>query len=557
MNTDIIGVAGGGTRFARIALAVAFGILSLGTVTITFWYFFTDTCQTVALWRFCNFSREFGERSVAVVALATIWALTHPERVAPVVTAALSPAPVLKPLAFGFGGLLLATVPAAIVGVGAEGPQLLAAIVLWTAGILVVVAAGLRMVAPFGVWIATFRSGGILLPAMLLFGLALPELGKVLFPLWHTELLRDPTFNAVRWFSDLLGLNLTSTPEHFAVPPGQYVLGQGDFFVSIGQSCSGIEGFALISIFLTGYLALFRHQLSVSRAMVVLPIGLVLSWLLNVVRISVLIWLGVNVSPTLAVEGFHSHAGWLSFTFLAFGLIATIHFFPWFRARASGQHEQHSSRNSTAPPPLTQDWNAARILPFTVFMFTALLASTFFEHPAIAYPLRLVAMLAALWVFRAQILAIEWRIESWAVLSGAVIGVAWVLTAPAPAAGVDPLAGALGQLGVVAFALWVVSRVIGTTFVVPLIEELFFRSYLLDRLSARRSMLFLLLAVGISTVGFALLHGRWIAAGLAGLVFAWLVLRPNGKLSDAIVSHGIANGLIAAAAGMSGDWTMI
>ena len=190
-------------------------------------------------------------------------------------------------------------------------------------------------------------------------------------------------------------------------------------------------------------------------------------------------------------------------------------------------------------------------------MFTALLASTFFEHPAIAYPLRLVAMLAALWVFRAQILAIEWRIESWADLSGAAIGIAWVLTAPDPAAGVDPLAGALGQLGVGAFALWVVSRVIGTTFVVPLIEELFFRSYLLDRLSARRSVLFLLLAVGSSTGGFALLHGRWIAAGLAGLVFAWLVLRPNGKLSDAIVSHGIANGLIAAAAGMSGDWTMI
>lgn len=557
MNTDVIGGSYSASHYARPAIAALFGIFCLAAVTVVFWFFFRDSCETVALWRFCNFSKEFGERSVAVVALAAIWALSHPDRVAPLISAALSPSQFLLPLGVGLVGLLLATVPAAIVGVDAEGPQLLVAIVLWTAGVLVIVSAGLRLIAPFPIWWTTLRSGGVLLPVLLLAGLALPELGRMLFPLWHTELLRDPTFNAVRWFSELLGLELTSTPEHFTVLPGQYVLGQGDFFVNIGQSCSGIEGFALISVFLTGYITLFRQQLSVPRAMIILPIGLALSWLLNIVRISVLIWLGVNVSPTLAVEGFHSHAGWLSFTMLALGLVTLIHVTPWFRTRTARPTDTPRVAHTAVLPPLTQDWNAARILPFAVFMLTALLASTFFEHPAIAYPLRLVAMLAALWVFRAQILALEWRLETWAVLSGVAIGVAWILTTPVPSTGVGPLTAALGELGALAFSVWVVSRVIGTTFVIPLIEELFFRSYLIERLAAQRSALFMLFAVAISTVCFALLHGRWVAAALAGLVFAWLVLRPDGKLSDAIISHGIANGLIAAAAGVSGDWAMI
>jgi exosortase E/protease (VPEID-CTERM system) len=87
------------------------------------------------------------------------------------------------------------------------------------------------------------------------------------------------------------------------------------------------------------------------------------------------------------------------------------------------------------------------------------------------------------------------------------------------------------------------------------IEELFFRGYLLTRLDGpqlwRR-----VLAVALSSLAFALLHGRWIEAGLAGLVFALVALR-RGRVADAIWAHVVANSTVAAVAAARGDWSLL
>ena len=88
-----------------------------------------------------------------------------------------------------------------------------------------------------------------------------------------------------------------------------------------------------------------------------------------------------------------------------------------------------------------------------------------------------------------------------------------------------------------------------------MIEELFFRGYIQARLdwgtlSSR------ITAVAVSACLFALVHGRWIEAGLAGVVFSMLYIR-NGRLADAITAHAVANAFIAAVALWRGDWALI
>ena len=99
------------------------------------------------------------------------------------------------------------------------------------------------------------------------------------------------------------------------------------------------------------------------------------------------------------------------------------------------------------------------------------------------------------------------------------------------------------------------ARVAGTVLLVPLVEELFFRGYLLARLDgptpARR-----LVAVAVSSAMFGAMHERWLVAFFAGVAFAMIYLRQNG-LGNAIVAHVAANLVVAAWALAAGDWTAI
>src|SRR6185295_16575587 len=62
---------------------------------------------------------------------------------------------------------------------------------------------------------------------------------------------------------------------------GTAILGVGDFAAEIGRRCSGYEGMALITVFLSVYLWLFRRELRFPQAFLLLPAGIVLIWTAN------------------------------------------------------------------------------------------------------------------------------------------------------------------------------------------------------------------------------------------------------------------------------------
>ncbi|MEO6361772.1 MAG: CAAX prenyl protease-related protein [Caldimonas sp.] len=88
-------------------------------------------------------------------------------------------------------------------------------------------------------------------------------------------------------------------------------------------------------------------------------------------------------------------------------------------------------------------------------------------------------------------------------------------------------------------------RLAGACLVVPLMEELFWRSFLMRwldrrdflRFSPREASLFAF--VGSSAV-FALAHDRWLAAFIAGLLFA-AIYRHTKQIWQAVSAHATAN----------------
>lgn len=120
-------------------------------------------------------------------------------------------------------------------------------------------------------------------------------------------------------------------------------------------------------------------------------------------------------------------------------------------------------------------------------------------------------------------------------------------------AGFDPRTG-----GPIDWAL-VTVRLAGGALLVPVMEELFWRSFLLRWL---HNPAFLgvdpahvkLLAVVVTVLLFGVEHNLWLAGVAAGIVYSLLYMR-SGSLWSAIVAHGVTNGLLGAWIIFTGQWS--
>jgi len=475
---------------------------------------------------------------IALAGLGLLAMLLAPERRALLQDAGLRTRPLLVNLA----GVAVFFVPVLLFQEGAGTRNMAPILACWALGLGLAGAGALGMLAPSARWAALLRARWGMLLACLVAGLVAPYLAQTILPLWRVGLFSDATFHSVLWLMSSLGSDVTA---NFA----ERSIGDDTFRANIAPLCSGVEGMALILFFVSMYLVLFRKELRFPAVLLLYPFGLVASWLLNVVRISLLITIGVNGHPELAVNGFHSHAGWLMFTVLSLVIVGIARFTGYFAAEAQAQR---------APlMPFLADPVVAQILPFAVFMASALLANTFANAPALVYPLRALAMAAVLALVLPHLRALPWRLDPLSLAAGLAIGVIWAATSPPATASDQALSGVLAALPQGEFTLWVLARVLGTVVLVPVIEELFFRAYLLTRLGGQPAPIWrLVLAVAVTSALFGALHDRWALAAVAGAVYALLRLR-SGRVTDAILSHATSNAWIAGAAILANDWSLI
>ena len=165
-------------------------------------------------------------------------------------------------------------------------------------------------------WEAFLRGDGPAFVGALAAGALAPSVAVLIRPVWSLGAVADATFSAVAGTLKALGYEVETIAA-------QKVIGVDGFYISVAPVCSGIEGMALVTIFVTLYIALFRRELRFPWALLLYPLGIAASAVFNVARIAILLVIGIEGNPELAVGGFHSHAGWLMLTLAAPGLVVT------------------------------------------------------------------------------------------------------------------------------------------------------------------------------------------------------------------------------------------
>jgi CAAX prenyl protease-like protein len=172
------------------------------------------------------------------------------------------------------------------------------------------------------------------------------------------------------------------------------------------------------------------------------------------------------------------------------------------------------------------------------------------------YPLRIVAAVLVLWAFRTHYAALvrSWSWSWWPVLFGAITFIVWIALSPLTQSGVGGWAGVANSQPLVWIALWAAFHGVGYVLVTPIVEELAFRAFLLQRLEESPVGRFSWAALLISSMFFGALHGQmWIAGILAGLAFSVAFYRRR-MVADAVMSHGVANALLAVYASTTRQW---
>jgi CAAX prenyl protease-like protein len=214
----------------------------------------------------------------------------------------------------------------------------------------------------------------------------------------------------------------------------------------------------------------------------------------------------------------------------------------------------------------------ARIVPFGVFIaFIALdgalteVAPTLGMDPRWWYAIRvgIVAWLL-MWYWRSYVeLASARSVSAFqlalALLVGAVVFALWINLNFEPLAfevtgGFDPRTGA----GEIDWAL-VSTRLAGAALVVPVMEELFWRSFVM-RWTQKQDFLGVdpktvgVRALAISSGLFAIEHHLWFAGLLAGLMYGWLYIR-TGNLRPVVLAHAVTNSMLGAWVIYTGSWS--
>ncbi|RZA34011.1 MAG: CAAX prenyl protease-related protein [Lysobacteraceae bacterium] len=241
------------------------------------------------------------------------------------------------------------------------------------------------------------------------------------------------------------------------------------------------------------------------------------------------------------------------------------------------EHNDSSFAQASAPPPspassvdapLISRAAWARILPFGAYIFFIILGDML-ERAGFAradlrwlYPVQIGAV--------ALLLAISWRRYHElraplpgplhllvSVAAGVLVLILWInLDAPwmtvGSSPGYDPRTN--GELD----WMLITVRIAGAALVVPVMEELFWRSFVMRWVDSADFEALEPARVGIkgflvSVVLFGFEHNLWLAGIVAGVAYSLLYMR-HRNLWSAVIAHAVTNGLLGVWVVATGSW---
>ena len=217
-----------------------------------------------------------------------------------------------------------------------------------------------------------------------------------------------------------------------------------------------------------------------------------------------------------------------------------------------------------------------RIAPFVIFVLLTACQGKLGAASAYWFYLgKTIAGLGMILALRPRIAEMRWAFSWEAVVVGLAVFAAWVgisgewttqnslwvkfglAHAPKTPA---PLWNPQEQFGTGSALAWlfIAVRILGSTFIVPPLEEVFYRSFLYRYLVKQEFLSvplnrFVPVPFLATALIFGLAHNEWLAGILCGAAYQWLVLRKN-RLGDALTAHAITNFLLGAWVVGRGAW---
>lgn len=348
-------------------------------------------------------------------------------------------------------------------------------------------------------------------------------------------------------------LGFYSTEMLYSIPEDRE-LGLGNFVVSISPACSGYEGIGLVISFTAIYLFTSREKFKFPQALLLFPIGALLIWLLNCVRIAALIIIGERWSADVAIGGFHSHAGWIGFILVSlFILFVAGQSKLWLKPAAATASVIEEKQSSGAP--------LETIFPFVALMAITLLTSAATSNFDYLYPMRVLVVGAVIAVGFKRLDLLPFKPRAEAIGAAFIVAALWLLILGSNREASATFAQGLQSMPPLLSMAWLLFRALGCVITVPIAEELAFRGYLLCRLSGSESFIrekiaFSIIPVVTTSIAFGLLHSAWLAGIIAGLIFAMVRIR-SSHIGDVIACHALANLLIFIYAVFTNNWSLL
>jgi exosortase E/protease (VPEID-CTERM system) len=394
-------------------------------------------------------------------------------------------------------------------------PSLL--LVCWPFLALVCVGLAVRATAPFGAWLGMLRRRSRLLGAAACVGALAWAAGT-----WSQdelrEVLRLPTLRVAYAL-------LYPFAEGAYIAPHAFQFGTAHFGVDLAPGCSGLDGIGLVGTFTAAWLVWQRKELRFPRALLLLPIGIAVSWLLNAARLAALVLIGEHGSGAAAVAGFHSVAGLVFFCATAIGVVVLGSSRPFQRSTVAERGQGLGA-------------SAAYLLPLVLWIGVGLLTTALPMEAGARLVLPGLVVLIVLFAGRRHLR--EWlQSPSWPGLAVTLACVVWSWVLPASVQADlmvrEDLDGSVqGALGVLAALV-----------VAPVVEELAFRGYLMRRFASPHFETVApraagLIGIALSSILFGLLHPAWHAGIVFGLLYA-LAYVARGRLVDAVLAHAASN----------------
>jgi uncharacterized protein len=208
------------------------------------------------------------------------------------------------------------------------------------------------------------------------------------------------------------------------------------------------------------------------------------------------------------------------------------------------------------------------VAPFAIFVIFLAVGPYLPVGPEISYPLRVIAVTAALVIWSRNLISLRASRFGASVLVGLAVFAIWIgpdLLWPGYRAHwlfQNPLTGSLASSvpeaarSNIPFLVW---RVAGAVVLVPVVEEIFWRAWLMRFFISHdfRSVAlgaYSAQAFWICAVLFASEHGPyWDVGLLAGVAYNWWMIRTR-SLADCILAHAVTNACLSAYVLWAGKW---